>query len=709
MLIESRIELGQNYFLQNKPVMRINENFNSTILQSLQKENVEAFRIISSKVPVVWTDVTNSMITVNNTGSDYADVKNSLTNDKALLKNTNRFGIMIYTDKNDIIQYVIAGSTAKNDTVYVSSEIEDLLETRYDILRAAKMTITDRFAINLGIFPRGTELDVDAGNESNSTVAEHILKILYTFVSYAHSNLRNSANRITYEESMSIDSDSVFDPDEFSTYEEAYKEFDRLARHNTGSAVNKNGELRYLGPATFNGKSEDWMKFRQGYRANKTAFDIFRYVNKSLLASILQLANIHVDLERSKKNKTYDANTINNAGISELEDIYNTYKDLQVRNSLLFNLSAKVQPGGDLPKSKDVTQFMQLFLVPDKIAHRYFIHQDVDPSTGSLSDIKDFDDTEFASGTPQERIDRFKDPEYIKDRRKNFDTGIRSRESRRYSYGYTPSERNDDNIEGNQGRAINAIQAARRARKRGMIATKQEINAELERYRRDLKLRAKQQEYGDYDYFERARRRRDNITADMVVTSPNDPTANTKAGQNPPSIKFSRIPKVKMRKIFSTFEDIYNSVSNNSISEFNSLLDSYAEYVDNGGQVNSLKTITNFYIYTVALTECLNDIVAYNTFGNMTDTQFIQIVYAVYNNYEKYHDCLFELIDAFESNNDTAVNTCLSTFIDITKISKDLLRQISENDEFEVERYKDATTMMFNPGRNSNIGKRIRR
>ena len=31
MLIENRVELGRKYFLQNNPVMRINENFNSTI------------------------------------------------------------------------------------------------------------------------------------------------------------------------------------------------------------------------------------------------------------------------------------------------------------------------------------------------------------------------------------------------------------------------------------------------------------------------------------------------------------------------------------------------------------------------------------------------------------------------------------------------------------------------------------------------------
>ena len=708
MLIENRVELGRKYFLQNNPVMRINENFNSTILQSLQKTNVEAFRAISSRVPVVWTDITNSMITVNNTGSDYADVKNSLTDDKALLKNTNRFGIMIYTDKNDIIQYAIAGSTAKNDTVYVSPEAGELLETRYDLLRDAKMTITDKFSINLGIFPRGTELDVSAGEESNTTIAEHVLKILYTFVSYAHSNLKNYTNRVTYNEGMEIDDESVFDSNTFDTYGDAYAAFEKLARYNTGTMVNKDGDVKHLGPARFNGKSEDWMKFRQGYRAHPTSFDIFSYVNKELLRSILQLANIHVDLNRTKKNQVFTTDVIDNADITELEDIYDTYKDLQVRNSLLFNLSAKVQPGGDLPKSKDVTQFMQLFLIPDKIAHRYFIHQDVDPSTGNLSDIKDFDDTEFASGTPQERIDKFNDPESIKDRRRNFDTGIRSRENRRFSYGYIPSEKNNDNVEGNQGRAINAIQAARRARRRGSIATKQEVNAELSRYNRDSAIDAIQRAHGDEGFLDRARKRQNARTADVVVTSPVDPTIRPKGG-NAPSIKFSRIPQVKMRKIFSTFTDIYDSVSNNSISEFNSLLDSYAEYVDNGGQVNSLKTITNFYIYTVALAECLNDIIAYNTFGNMKDTEFIQIVYAVYDNYEAYHDCLFELTDAFESNDDTAINSCLSTFTVITKNSKDILRKISENDEFEIERYKNATTMMFDPGRNSNIGKRIRR
>ena len=70
-LIESRIELGNLYASQNKSIMTINEEFQSSILNELANHlyNKTAFHQITSKLDVVWTDITNSMITVYNTNT----------------------------------------------------------------------------------------------------------------------------------------------------------------------------------------------------------------------------------------------------------------------------------------------------------------------------------------------------------------------------------------------------------------------------------------------------------------------------------------------------------------------------------------------------------------------------------------------------------------------------------------------------------------
>lgn len=508
-LIESRIKLGNNYLKQSKVIIPIYEAFESQILSKLEniKENKKAFRAIAAKVPVVWTDITNSMIRVYNTGSEYADIKRLIDGEKSI-QSDNRYGIYIFTDENDIISYVLAGKTAADDTVYVSKEVQELLEVRYDIVKNAKEKITKDFKISLNNLPLGTTTkDIEKENDVN--LAEILLKCIYDFICRAYNN--EDYNGKTYDLSDTIDSYSVIDTNNYNTYQEAYNDLkkitDRYKDHN----------IRY------NGTSTDWWWLRESYRTTPDNYDIFKFINKDLLRCFMQLSIITVDISSSDSivRSKYAEMDIDDVNINELENIYYDLYNKPLRNSAVFNLSIKIgDKPGDLKKSRSITRFDYLRLIPDKLSHLYKIQQDIDIK-GNREFIEDFDERDFLDDDPNDTIDKFKSDDAIINRRKNFDTGIRRRPEDRYSPYYRPA-RNNDNVGGNQKRALDVIQNARRARSFGSIVSSQEREMNLSQLRRDW-MWAEQQADNidsiDQNYFDLRREISNLRTAGTIETA----------------------------------------------------------------------------------------------------------------------------------------------------------------------------------------------
>lgn len=809
-LIESRIELGKDYLSQSKVIMPIFETFESKILTTLENnpENKDAFRAIKNRTPVVWTDITDSMIRVYNTGSEYAEVKNLLYGEKSLQRDS-RYGIYIFTDENDKINYVLAGSTASNDTVYVSPEVRDLLEERYDIVREAKDAIIDKYKISLNNLPLGTRTD-NTKQENKVTLGELLLKCLYDFLCRAKNGV-NYGGRV-YSLDDSVDETSVFDYNEYNTYQEVFDDFKNI----TDAHYLVHQYIQYKGNST------DWTYLRNSYREHPDAYNIFGFINKDFLRRFMALSLITVDVSSDDAiiRNSYTIDDVYNANISELGAIYDNLYDNSLRNSIIYNLSIKTGEGPkDLKRSKDVTRFEQLMLVPDKLSHLYKIQQDVD-AKGNRSFIEDFDDTEFLDDDPNAVIDKFKGDTAVTARRKNFDTGIRKRPDDRFSARYTPAAKNFTNIGGNQKRALDVIQAARRRRSFGSVVSTREREMNLSQLRRDSLWARRQYEIGNEDYLilqreisdlrtagtievgnaidilkkslskakqghdtvvrllkiakdaedyavKAARERNEDtgiidqaietlrncfITAKGIANGNNcDPKVPgidegkffkedlgdkadlatlykmgietcvermqdltetldyelTKAKANPKgtitingmpiTIKYSRMPQVKLRKIFKTFEDTYDSVKHNTEEEFKNVLEAYKDFYVNTKTGGYLNTLISFYSSMTALMEFLNDIISYGTFGSMEEQDFVRMVYSAYDNYNKYIDNLFDLTEAMQEGNENKVEQFMTSFSQMTKQMKSSIKTIGKQFDLNTMSYEESAKNNYKP------------
>ena len=688
-LIESRIELGNLYASQNKSIMTINEEFQSSILNELANHlyNKTAFHQITSKLDVVWTDITNSMITVYNTSADYMHVKDAIAGAKPLIKNTQRFGIYIFTSNSnqapEKVEYVLAGKTAADDTVYVSKEMSDLLESRYDLVDNHKKLIYGRFGIDPRRMPRGTVSDASVGEAANAYLPEILLKALYDCLCDASlGRQRVDGKKINMQ--TDIDRNSVFDLNTFTTYEDAYNVINRAIKDSMSNDKNLRNSIRFLGHST------DWDNFRKVYRAHPDNFDIFEYTNKDLVRTYLSLAVVRPNLNRDSE-KELPENLVLNASPTELQTQYDIIAGVNLRNSLLYNLSADTS--GSLPKSRNVTQFMQLTLVPDFLSHLYIIHQDY-KEDGELSDINDIEDIESDTddaASAQERnwrhIEQFGSDDAVTARRRNFDVGIRERPATRFSSYYIPSEKNSENVGGTQGKRRAAIRAYRRALQRGMTGTKREINSNLGRLARDAE-NAERFKQIDPEYFKRQRKIEDTRTAGTVVNSTVD---NVDADVRGQKAKYSYTVPVKLRRVVKTFQDTYESIENNSVAQYQDLLNAYKDYYMNRAansaarkDVNaifSLKHIQNFYVYMTAFADYVNDIIGYNTFGEIPEAEFVNMIGKLYDDYNDYINIIMDLTDAYADDDDDAIVAALTSLNNIAKQYKNLFKKYCTDNE----------------------------
>ena len=811
-LIESRIKKGNDYLNQNKVVMPIYEKFESNILTNLENnpENKDAFRAIKNRTEIIWTDIVDSMIRVYNTGSEYAEIKNLIVGEKSI-QSDDRYGVYIFTDENDKINYVLAGSNANNDTVYVSEEAQNLLEERYDIVKEAKESLRDKFKIKFDKLPLGTK-SKETSKENDVDLAEVMLKCVYDFICFAKNNVNHAG--VTYDLNMPVGRYSVLNPNRYDTYFDAYNELSDITKRNYVIIA---GKTYYI---NFKGNSTDWMNLRESYREHPEAYDVFSFCNKDCLRHFMALSLITVDIS-SDDSIVRNKYTVSDVYRDSEADLKNTYDDLYnkpLRNSIIYNMSIQVgDKPKDLKRSKEITRFEQLHLIPDKISHLYKIQQDVN-DRGIRGKIEDFDADEFIDDDPLNVVRKLKSDTAVTDRRKNFDSGIRPRPSDRFSDHYTPADKNFRNIGGNQKRALDTFHSARRASTFGQVATKQEREANLSQLRRDYEWAYRQIAIGNNEFFniqrsisdlrtsgtievedvidtldrylrkatqgshiiakfmqsdsymaiEEALKEEDTATLsdfmkllkeyfilakginngngcvkepgideskfymddstdilelatayyngivrcaermDELVNTLTDELSNAKNNNGgqitingvPLNIKYTRIPQVKFRKVFDTFADTYDSVKNNTFGEFENILQAYKDYyVNNNGNniIFCLNPLINFYASMTALMEFLNNIISYGTFGNMSEEEFVKMIYDAHDTYEKYLDTLYDLTDAYDNNDDSAVENSIGELNTLTKNLKKNIKDIGKTFELDTASYEENAKKSFSP------------
>jgi ferritin len=188
----------------------------------------------------------------------------------------------------------------------------------------------------------------------------------------------------------------------------------------------------------------------------------------------------------------------------------------------------------------------------------------------------------------------------------------------------------------------------------------------------------------------------DTLTMELNKAKTN-PNSGITINGIPINIKYSRIPQVKLRKIFKTFGDTYDSVKHNTAGEFKDLLEAYQNYYTNTGKGGYLNTLINFYSAMTAMMEFLNDIISYGTFGSMKEEDFVQMVYTAYDSYNNYIDNLFDLTDAMQEGDAATVDQFMSSFAQMTKDMKSSLKNAGKNFDLSVGSYEESAKNNYRP------------
>lgn len=445
-IVENRIALGNKYIQQSLPIMSINEAFNpsANILTNLVNKNKQTWNIIKNEMPAVWTDITDEMITVYNKEELYNVVKDIFGDDKSIAKAGKHYGMMIFTDSDDIIKYVLAGKQANSDCIYVANDLEDLLSDRYKMMKKAHDDFKTRYNINLGSFARGTK-----DQESTPlTLQQFVGKVLFD-VAAAYNDKGDRTDTI-------------------SIWKDASKVYQVLRGINSSNWVN--APTRFTKKAVKNNMSagdkntNDSFNFSKSILEYPDAYKFAEMLDPKLLRTLLRLANVRTSsmakaITDPAGNQIlipiYGDNEFINADDDELCEMYDTMRDINVRNSLLFNFSTIK----DIRDSNMLTAFGQLALVPDKVSHLYYIHNLATTTNRDLDTIEDIETPDYTGGKPMDIEDRyniFKSDTAADERRRNWDVGTRS--------GYSKW----NNEAGNVAKSVEEIRKLRALRRSGM-------------------------------------------------------------------------------------------------------------------------------------------------------------------------------------------------------------------------------------------------
>lgn len=467
-LLENRIQLANQYFSQNKPIMYLNERYgdveynwkevDSSLLNKLEKtkfnttnikkegdktfiktstirknhqpnilnklatlnnHNNILMRLLSEFFKGPWDKLTNDMVEYYDKPEDYGKVKEYITGAKELGKK-GHYGIKIFTDSSNNINYINIGNDVDNNSFYVADFLKNHLKERIQVVKGLKDTF-EKFQINtsrLSFAKENNELSLD----------QYCAKIVYDAVKYC-----------VKEETLPDKENCIFNLDTFndcSTYQDIYdrikNDFDSHVRteilDSSGNFVKYEYE-EYFHPTkaikkTKNNKKEepfqkfkeikfksrgdeddtidnaDWDQYKY-YMIDKGGetldYPIEKIINIEILRAILgcvifrsvkDAGPFDVTIKRYDSSsyvqpsyKSYDLKEIEFATDEELYDIYNNLRTVNTINSLLRCLSALNKSKRknimntifDTQNSLKITFFEQLLFFPDEISYLYYI------------------------------------------------------------------------------------------------------------------------------------------------------------------------------------------------------------------------------------------------------------------------------------------------------------------------------------------------
>ena len=385
-IVESRRRLAEVYRMQSSPIMKVNETFgyldkknpdyNSIPLElnriATLSYNKPIIRKLTSEIRAPWGYLTTDMVDVYDKPADYHKMVAVIPGKKEIGSEL-QYGIMIFTDVQDRITYILRGSEADSDSFYIDPDLIKLIPERVNLMREIK-DVLKKFDIDPNSFA--------AGNNGN-TLDEFCSKLVYDAIcKYQDDDKMASA-------------DGFFNIDTFekgSTYREICDNIKQVISDCAGGEkllnATTNKFIEIPKNLTFKlGDTTASLMFKRiistfGNTLRKNFdFNLGKVINPILLRAILQAANIRdtkdATLFNSTSNSTYtiySVEELEKMPTDELIDVYNKFSTMNVTNSMLYNFSVKVNgEKGSIKPIEELTQPSALLLFPDMVSHLYWI------------------------------------------------------------------------------------------------------------------------------------------------------------------------------------------------------------------------------------------------------------------------------------------------------------------------------------------------
>ena len=434
-IVESRRRLAEAYRMQSSPIMKVNETFGHLDKENPDYESIPLelnriaklsynrpiIRKLTSEIRAPWGYLTADMVDVYDKPVDYHKMIKVIPGKKEIGSDL-QYGIMIFTDAQDRITYILRGKEAGIDSFYTNPDLIKLIPKRVNLMKEIKDVIENKFGIDPNSFAAG---------KNGNTLDEFCSKLVYDAISkYQDNDTTALAN-------------GFFNLDTFkgTTYKEICDEIKQVI-----AACVAGKKLHNVTKDTYT-EIPDYLTFELGnttaslmfkriigaYGGKLTPFDLSDIINPTLLRAILLAANIRDTADAplfnsaSKNNYTvYDTEALENMSIGDLLDVYNEFRTMNVTNSMLYNLGIKVGgERGTLKDTEELTQPSQLIMFPDMVSHLYWIKN---MSTGKRKHSSDptIPELDFENidklDDPAARAEEFNSDETIRKARERFMT-----------------------------------------------------------------------------------------------------------------------------------------------------------------------------------------------------------------------------------------------------------------------------------------------
>lgn len=511
-LVESRRRLARRYSMQSSPIMTVNETFGhldkenpdyDSIPLELNKiakmpNNKPIIRELTSKVKAPWGYLTSNMVDVYDKPEDYHLITKLIQGAKKIAAD-GQFGIMIFTDSEDNITYINTGTGSTTNSLYIDNDIKNTMNVRVDMMKSIKNTL-DAYGIDPNTFP----------NDKNIvTLDEFCGKIVY-----------NAIVKYKNDTTTPLAQDSIFNIDTFddcTTYKDICdlirRDISRVSygRKYWNTAQKKFSSFTQDVAYALNSKGEpnstDSLQFKRiiSTYGPQLKYKMETILNPELLAVIIKAVNIrdikdagpfdgtlvkNVYSNTSGTYPLYKESVLDNMSASEMYDIYDDLRNVNVINSILYNTSVKIDESKKGAVGNSFSRFEQLLLFPDKVSRLYWIKNEpmnikrrkgsddafIEPvDTRNVTDLED-DAAKAAAFGSEETVDKFRQGFYTRGQEPNQD--YRGAESKQHRI-WRELDRDNNEIYGDLADEV------RGRAQSGLYATKKERNNYIARERRE--------------------------------------------------------------------------------------------------------------------------------------------------------------------------------------------------------------------------------